>query len=90
MHNLLLDLKTFRHFADLIDHADEGQIAEKDIYDDLAQLFPGERPKVLFKTMMGWARYAELFTFDQRGGVMKLFTKEYLGKPPASRLKTEV
>jgi NitT/TauT family transport system ATP-binding protein len=87
MHNLLLDLKTFRHFADLIDHAEDNQIAEKDVYEDLAQLFPGERPKVLFKTMMGWARYAELFTFNQREGVMKRFTKEYLGKPPASRMK---
>jgi NitT/TauT family transport system ATP-binding protein len=87
MHNLLLDLKTFRHFADQIDHSEEKQITEKDFLDDLAQLFPGERPKVLFKTMMGWARYAELFSYDQRAGVLKRFTKEYFGKPPASRLK---
>jgi NitT/TauT family transport system ATP-binding protein len=87
MHNLLLDLKTFRHFADRIDHAEDRQITEQDVLADLAQLFPGERPKVLFKTLMGWARYGELFTFNQREGTLKRFTKEYLGKPPASRLK---
>jgi hypothetical protein len=37
--------------------------------------------------MMGWARYAELFSYNQRDGVLKRFTKEYFGKPPASRLK---
>jgi NitT/TauT family transport system ATP-binding protein len=87
MHDLLLDLKTFRHLADLIDHSEEKEITEKAVYDDLAQLFPGERPKVLFKTMIGWARYAELFSFDQRQGMLRRFTKEYFGKPPASRLK---
>jgi NitT/TauT family transport system ATP-binding protein len=88
MHDLLLDLKTFRHFADAIDHSEEKQITEKDMCDDLAQLFPGERPKVLFKTMVGWARYAELFSYDQRLGMVRRYAKEYFGKPPASRLKT--
>lgn len=88
MHNLLLDLKIFRHFADRIEHAEDRQIAEQDVLEDLSQLFPGERPKVLFKTMMGWARYAELFTYSQRESRLKMFEKAYLGKPPASRLRT--
>jgi NitT/TauT family transport system ATP-binding protein len=87
MHDLLLDLKIFRHFADRIDHAEDKQLEEKDVLDDLAQLFPGERPKVLLKTMVGWARYAELFSYDPRQGLLKRFEKGYLGKPPASRLK---
>ena len=65
----------------------EKQITEQEVLEDLAQLFPGERPKILFKTMMGWARYAELFSYDQRMALLKRFTKEYLGKPPASRVK---
>jgi NitT/TauT family transport system ATP-binding protein len=87
MHDLLLDLKIFRHFADRIEHAEDKQLEEKDVLDDLAQLFPGERPKVLLKTMVGWARYAELFSYDPRQGLLKRFEKGYLGKPPASRLK---
>jgi NitT/TauT family transport system ATP-binding protein len=91
MHDLLLDLKIFRHFADRIDHTEEKQLEEKDVLEDLAQLFPGERPKILLKTMVGWARYAELFSYDPRLAVLKRFEKGYLGKPPASRLKsTEV
>jgi NitT/TauT family transport system ATP-binding protein len=87
MHDVLLELKIFHHFAERIDHSEEKQITEQEVLDDLAQLFPGERPKVLFKTMMGWARYAELFSYDQRMGLLKRFTKGYLGKPPASRVK---
>jgi NitT/TauT family transport system ATP-binding protein len=88
MHDLLLDLKIFRHFADRIDHAEDKQIDEKDVLEDLAQLFPGERPKILLKTMVGWARYAELLSYDPRQGLLKRFERGYLGKPPASRLKT--
>ncbi len=52
MYDLLLELKIFHHFADRIDHSEEKQITEQEVLDDLAQLFPGERPKILFKTMM--------------------------------------
>jgi len=87
MYDLLLDLKIFRHFTDRIDHSEEKQIEEKDVLEDLGQLFPGERPKILFKTMVGWARYAELFSYDPRQALLKRFERGYLGKPPASRMK---
>lgn len=87
MHDLLLDLKIFRHFADRIDQSENREITEEDMLNDLTQLFPNERPKVLFRQLVGWARYAELFTFDTRRAILKRFEKEYLGKPPASRLK---
>jgi len=89
MHDLLLELKIFRHIHDKIEQADQKEITEEEILADLVQLFPNERPKNLFKTIVGWARYAELFSFDPHQAVLKKFEKEYLGKPPASRLKTE-
>ena len=85
MHALLLDLKIFRHFTDRIDHSENKEITEEEVLDDLAKLFPNERPKNLFKLLVGWARYAELFSFDPHQAVLKKFEKEYLGKPPASR-----
>ena len=87
MHDLLLDLKIFRHFADRIDQSENKEITEDAVLNDLTQLFPNERPKILFRQLVGWARYAELFTFDTRHATLKRFEKEYLGKPPASRLK---
>jgi NitT/TauT family transport system ATP-binding protein len=87
MRGLLLDLKIFKHFADRLEQAEEKQITEEEALHDLAQLFPNERPKILFRHLVGWARYAELFAFDSRRAVLKPFEKEYLGKPPASRLK---
>jgi NitT/TauT family transport system ATP-binding protein len=87
MHEFLLDLKIFKHFADRIDQSDEKEITEEDVLNDLLQLFPNERPKILFKTLVGWARYAELFSYEPRRATLKRFEKTYLGKPPASRLK---
>ena len=87
MHDLLLELKIFRYIFDKIEQADQKEIAEEGVLIDLVQFFPNERPKILFKTLVGWARYAELFAFDPHRAVLKKFEKEYLGKPPASRLK---
>ena len=60
---------------------------EEDALNDLTQLFPNEKPKILFRQIVGWARYAELFSFEPRTGIFKRFEKTYLGKPPASRLR---
>jgi NitT/TauT family transport system ATP-binding protein len=87
MHDLLLALKIFRHFDDRIAAAENGEITEEEALQDLAQLFPNERPKILFRQIVSWARFAELFAFDARRAVLKRFEKEYLGKPPPSRLK---
>ncbi|MCE0522802.1 MAG: nitrate/sulfonate/bicarbonate ABC transporter ATP-binding protein [Methylacidiphilales bacterium] len=87
MHDLLLELKIFRHFLDKIEESEAKEITEESIIADLVEFFPNERPKNLFKTLVGWARYAELFTYDPHSAVLRKFEKEYLGKPPASRLK---
>lgn len=87
MHRLLLDLKIFRHFADRLDQMPEKELTEEQITHDLLELFPNERPKVLLKTLVAWARYAELFSYEPRQGILKYFEKKYLGKPPASRLR---
>ncbi|MEI9998056.1 MAG: nitrate/sulfonate/bicarbonate ABC transporter ATP-binding protein [Verrucomicrobiota bacterium] len=87
IHDLLLNLKIFRHLLDKIEQSEAGEITEEGVIVDLVQHFPTERPKVLFKTIVGWARYAELFSFDPRKAVLRKFEKEYLGKPPPSRLK---
>ena len=86
MHDLLLDLKIFRHLYDKIEQADAKEVTEEEVMADLIQIFPNERHKVLFKTIVSWSRYAELLTYDPRRAVLKMFEKSYLGKPPASRL----
>jgi NitT/TauT family transport system ATP-binding protein len=82
MHDLLLDLKIFRHLNDKIEHADQQEIKEPDVLADLVQFFPNERPKNLLKTIVAWARYAELFSYEPKTGLLKKFEKKYLGKPP--------
>ncbi len=90
MHDLLLDLKIFRHLLDKIEASDEKQITEEEVLADLVNHFPNERPKNLFKTIVAWARFGELFSYDPRSAVLRKFEKEYLGKPPASRLKSDI
>ncbi len=87
MRGLLLDLKIFKHFDDRLRQAENKEITEEEALQDLTELFPNERPKILFRHLVGWARYAELFSFDARHAVLKPFEKEYLGKPPPSRLR---
>jgi len=87
IHDLLLDLKIFKHFADRIDQSETREITEEEVLNDLTQLFPNERPKILFRQLVAWGRYADLFTFNPHGAILKRYEKEYLGKPPASRLK---
>jgi NitT/TauT family transport system ATP-binding protein len=82
MHDLLLELKIFRHIVDKIEQADQKEIPEEGVLADLVQFFPNERPKILFKTIVGWARYAEIFSYDPRKALLKKFEKKYLGKPP--------
>jgi NitT/TauT family transport system ATP-binding protein len=82
MHDLLLELKIFRHIIDKIDQSEQKEITEEEVLGDLVQFFPNERPKNLFKTLVGWARYAELLSFDPHSAVLKKFEKKYLGKPP--------
>ena len=87
IHDLLLDLKIFKHFSDRIDLSENRELTEEEIISDLTQLFPNERPKNLLKTLVAWARYAELFAYDPHKATLKKFEKSYLGKPPASRLR---
>jgi NitT/TauT family transport system ATP-binding protein len=89
MHDLLLDLKIFRHLLDKIESSEKKEMTEEEVVADLVNHFPNERPKVLFKTIVGWARYGELFSFDPRTALLKKYEKEYLGKPPTSRAKTD-
>src|SRR5277367_3338496 len=44
MHDLLLELKIFRHLLDKIEQADEKEITEEGVIIDLVQFFPNERP----------------------------------------------
>jgi NitT/TauT family transport system ATP-binding protein len=87
IHDLLLQLKIFKHLSDRIDQTESKEMTEEEALHDLAQIFPNERPKILFKNLVGWARYAELFSFDPRTAILKKFEKTYLGKPPASRVR---
>jgi NitT/TauT family transport system ATP-binding protein len=83
MHDLLLELKIFRHLYDRIEQADQKEMTEEEALKDLVEFFPNERHKVLFKTLVSWARYAELLSYDPRTALLKKFEKKYLGKPPA-------
>jgi NitT/TauT family transport system ATP-binding protein len=87
MHGLLLDLKIFKHFVDELQQSEEKELTEEAMIEDLKHLFPNERTKSLLRQLIGWGRYAELFSYDSRRSVLKPFEKEYFGKPPASRLR---
>ena len=68
LHDLLLDLKIFRHFSDRISQSDKKLLTEEEVLNDLAELFPNERPKTCSRPWSPGPRYAELFSYDPRAG----------------------
>src|SRR5271170_5135705 len=53
MHDLLLELKIFKHFSDRIEKSENQEITEEGVLLDLVELFPNEKPKALFRQLVG-------------------------------------
>lgn len=62
----------FAHFVGLIERSDDHAIGRDAALEQLAQLFPSEHPAQLFHTLVAWARYAELFGYNPRRGLLYL------------------
>ena len=62
----------FAHFVDLIERSAEHAVSREAALEQLGLLFPSENPAQLFHTLVAWARYAELFGYSSRRGLLYL------------------
>jgi NitT/TauT family transport system ATP-binding protein len=72
LHHQLRELPTFRFVSDLLGRAPEGRLAAEQVKEELAARLPTEPVEPLFKTIVGWGRYAEFLGFNASSGELYL------------------
>lgn len=60
----LKKLRIFQHFIRLLEQAEEKRLEKDAILEELARILPQEQPQPIFKTLVNWSRYAELFGYN--------------------------
>lgn len=60
----LRDIFVFDLAIQVLKHSESGEVDEELILSQLALHFPHERPQRVFRTLVAWARYAELFKYS--------------------------
>ncbi|HTB21394.1 MAG TPA: nitrate/sulfonate/bicarbonate ABC transporter ATP-binding protein [bacterium] len=65
-------IKLFSDFVRMIDGSPERAITRESAIEQLTVHFPWENPGHLFNTLVAWARYAELFGYSPRRGLLYL------------------
>lgn len=58
-------LKLFSHLSRMLHKSEENKIDKETVLQELARLLPHEHPEQVFKTLVDWSRYAELFGYNQ-------------------------
>jgi len=74
----LMKLKIFELLVRLIKVQEDQCLPSEELLRELQAALPHEKPKQLFRTLLGWGRYAEIISLDQRRHVIRL----YEAKPP--------
>jgi len=56
----------------MLNQAENGELEEEVVLSELAMLYPHERPHRIMRTLISWARYAELFHYSSTRKVLYL------------------
>ncbi|MGH7441651.1 MAG: AAA-associated domain-containing protein, partial [bacterium] len=65
-------LRLFADFVEMIGASPDRSVTRQAALERLARHFPGEHPAHIFNTLVSWARYAELFGYSPRRGLLYL------------------
>lgn len=81
LHEQMTQLKIFELLLRMIRASEEKEVSEEALISELALLFPNEKIRQLFRTLVGWGRYAEIINYDPRRHRVRIYEKTYLGRP---------
>ena len=70
LNTTLRGLFAFDQIVQMLKRSPSREVDETAVLDKLVQEFPHERPQRILRTVISWARYAELFRYN---GVRKVF-----------------
>ena len=60
----LQEIFVFDLIIQMLKQSDKGELSDEEILCELALHFPHERPQRIFRTIVAWARYAELLKYS--------------------------
>ncbi len=66
----LRDIFVFYMVIQMLQHSERGEVDEETVLSQLAVQFPHERPHRILRTVIAWARYAELFKYSSTRKVL--------------------
>ncbi len=69
----LLKLKIFDLLIRLIKVQENQTLSDEELLRELQAALPHEKPRQLFRTLLGWGRYAELISYDPRNHLIRLY-----------------
>ena len=72
LNGKLRQIRAFALVLQMLGQAPTHEVAEEVVLSQLALLFPQEAPNQMLRTIVGWARYAELFNFDSNRRILFL------------------
>ncbi len=72
----ILKLKIFELLIRLINVQEDKTLTDDTLLAELRALLPHEKPRVIFRTLVNWGRFAEIIQHDQRSHQMRLFTRK--------------
>ncbi len=76
----LLKLKLFELVLRLIKVQENQILPDEELLRELQAALPHQKPRPLFRTVLGWGRYAELISHDQRRHVVRLYEHRVPGR----------
>ena len=66
----LRDIFVFNMVSQMLQQSESGEVDEETVLSQLAVQFPHERPHRIFRTVVAWARYAQLFKYNSTRKVL--------------------
>ena len=66
----LRDIFVFNMVVQMLQQSGRGEMDEETVLTQLALQFPHERPQRILRTIVAWARYAELFKYSSTRKVL--------------------
>jgi len=79
MQARMLGIPLFQYLKQRLEQEEDHRLSRDAIQEELSRLLPKENPDTLFKTIVNWARYAEIFGYNRDHDIFYLDEGETLG-----------
>jgi len=90
LHDQMLRIKMIELVIRLIEATPEKVLHEDRLIAELGRIFPHEKPKMLWKTILNWCRYAEVLDYDTHKREIRRFERVIFAPEPSQQAQAPV